>query len=176
MNKRSVFIFRNDLRLKDNPGLTAASQQSGQCFPVYILSHEKKRLNQEASGQYLIDSLRKLDDSLRENGSALLTLENEESLSCLIKKEKIDAVYWNADGDPHVDRQLHRRHEALKDRVDVHVFPASQLVDPNLILTMKENPYQVFTPFWKRLQKEEMEKPLGKAQIKPLDCIPKQEG
>ena len=61
----SLFWFRQDLRLSDNPALTAAAE-AGAVLPVYILddSHAGDHKMGSASRWWLHKSLQSLNDSL----------------------------------------------------------------------------------------------------------------
>ena len=76
--KKTIFWFRNDLRLKDNPGLYQAFQDTETVLPVYILDDETpntkeygdKRLG-AASRWWLHHSLLDLDKSLKRHHLSL---------------------------------------------------------------------------------------------------------
>lgn len=63
MNRKSLFWFRQDLRLEDNPGLHQAVQH-GDLMPVYIFDDDSMG---SASRWWLHHSLMKLSESLGNN-------------------------------------------------------------------------------------------------------------
>ena len=73
--------FRQDLRLRDNPALTAALERGGPVIPVYILdeSGEDRWAPGAASRWWLHYSLLSLEESLREKGSRLVVTRGESS-------------------------------------------------------------------------------------------------
>ena len=94
MLKRSIFIFRRDLRLQDNLGLIEAMEASHSVIPVFIIDPQllarwrgaEKRLT------FLTMALRKLDETLRTRGSRLVVLEGSpiDVVSNLIDAHAVD--------------------------------------------------------------------------------------
>ena len=113
MSITSAVIFRNDLRLQDNPALYAANTQSNYILPVYILDAVQDIIDRTASGQYLLQSLKKLDEKLRNNGSQLILLRNEQELVELLQEYNVRNVYWNADSDPKIQLTFSQRYQRL---------------------------------------------------------------
>ena len=67
-----IHWFRRDLRLSDNTALNAAARDSdGLVIPVFVLDDGllKGRSVAVARVQFLLESLRALDDGLRARGS-----------------------------------------------------------------------------------------------------------
>ena len=65
MSKKTLFWFRQDLRLSDNPGLYEASQ-NGEIIPIYILDDVNSSSFKigQASRWWLHNSLKKLNATL----------------------------------------------------------------------------------------------------------------
>ncbi|MEM8629534.1 MAG: deoxyribodipyrimidine photo-lyase, partial [Chlamydiota bacterium] len=92
---KTLFLFRNDLRLDDNPAYLAACDQ-GEVLPVYILDDlaPQKFAMGSASRLWLYHSLQSLQKSLEGH----LVLEKgapETILLRLVEEHKIDAVFLN---------------------------------------------------------------------------------
>ena len=64
MAARSIFWFRRDLRLSDNPALLAAISSSDEIVPVFILDQKLISATGTKRLAYLAESLRALDKSL----------------------------------------------------------------------------------------------------------------
>ena len=64
MASSSIFWFRRDLRLNDNPALLAAMAESEAVLPVFILDPKLIKTAGSKRLAYLGQSLRHLDDSL----------------------------------------------------------------------------------------------------------------
>ena len=82
---RSIFWFRRDLRLNDNPALNAAIEASDEVVAVFILD---EKLIKEAGSKrlsYLGASLRELDKSLN-NCLHVMVGEQVEVLKSLMER------------------------------------------------------------------------------------------
>ncbi len=70
---RSIIWFRRDLRLADNPALSAGVER-GEVVPVFVI--DPKLVQSERVGEkrmaWLVANLKSLDESLRERGSQLI--------------------------------------------------------------------------------------------------------
>lgn len=146
--------FRRDLRLEDNPALSAAVGRGGAVVPVFLWApeHKGRWVPGAASRVWLHHSLDRLDASLRTRGSALTLRYGDEveQLAALVHDTGADAVYWNRRYEPVAAARETAVRRALEDLgVAVQTFSASLLVEPAAIATRQGNPYQVFTPFWK---------------------------
>ena len=82
----TVVWFRRDLRLEDNPALTAAVR-AGKVVAVFIWAPEEEDnyYPGRASRWWLSQSLNHLDCSLRSLGSFLITKRSSDSSSCLME-------------------------------------------------------------------------------------------
>ena len=78
---RTIYWFRNDLRLHDNPGLLE-QQDADALLLVYIWPKHRPWCNTVGMGvqrsRFLRESLMELDDKLKEKGQRLLVLEGVE--------------------------------------------------------------------------------------------------
>lgn len=146
-----IHWFRQDLRLTDNPALTAACQQ-GLVLPVYILDN----LNAGewamggASRWWLHHSLCHLNQSLSGN---LLVLQGDpcELLPSLVRATGAQGIHWNRCYEPWRILRDTRLKEQLHDTgVQVESHNGSLLWEPWQALKQDGKPYQVFTPFWRR--------------------------
>lgn len=144
--------FRQDLRLHDNPALSAAVQSGAPVLPVYILDDENAGPWKMggASRWWLHHSLTSLDRSLSENlsffhGSA------SRILPSLIKESGARAVYWNRCYEPwRVSRDKDLKKLLEEDGITVLTFNASLLYEPWTVHKDDGTPYRVFTPFFRR--------------------------
>lgn len=143
---RSLFWFREDLRVQDQPGLLAALQAS-ETFLVYIL--DPHAALGQASNDWLTHSLAALNEHL---DGALNIYEGAcvETLLRIIKDHKISKVYWNQGITPTACDQDTALASALcKITVSHHIFQPNLLWDHRTHLTQALEPYKVFTPFYK---------------------------
>ena len=74
---RSIFWFRRDLRLSDNPALLAALSESEEIVPVFVMDQEIAKRAGEYRRAYLSSSLRALNKSL---GNSLHILQGDPAV------------------------------------------------------------------------------------------------
>lgn len=151
-----IVWFRQDLRVVDNPALSAAAATGQPVIPVYILDEQTDGVRPlgGASKWWLHHSLEKLSERLAALGAPLVLLKGD-SKSCLInliRETEARTVYWNRCYEPGViarDKDIKAR--LLDDGVAVESFNGSLLCEPWEISTKQGKPYRVFTPFYRML-------------------------
>ncbi len=149
----TIVWFRLDLRLQDNPALTAALERGGAVIPVFIWapSDEEPWAPGAASNWWIAQSLRRLSESLEAKGSRLVVRRGGvlETLRELIRATGASAVHWNRRYEPRVVERDGIVEQALrKDGVEVGTFNAALLFEPREIATKVGGPFKVFTPFY----------------------------
>ncbi|WP_366555641.1 cryptochrome/photolyase family protein [Aquibaculum sediminis] len=153
----SLVWFRQDLRLSDNPALSAAAERGRPLLPVYILDEEAAGTWAPggAARWWLHRSLTALKESLQACGSNLLLLRgpSEALLPDLVQRLGADAVFWNRCYEPWRQERDTRIKQALKAQgVRAESHKAALLAEPWDIATGSGTPYKRFTPFWKALR------------------------
>ena len=150
----TIVWFRHDLRIADQPALIAAAAR-GPVVPVFVWAPEEEQpwAPGAASRWWLHHSLASLQRQLAECGSQLVIRAGESLATLLQLAEQLDAeaVMWCRRYEPAVirrDKQI--KSELAAAGVHVESFNGSLLHEPWTISTQKEDPYTVFTPFWKR--------------------------
>nr|WP_269468667.1 deoxyribodipyrimidine photo-lyase [Alteromonas sp. ASW11-130] len=143
--------FRQDLRVKDNPALTAACD-NGKIIPIYIndTSCPKKYQRGAASNWWLHNSLKSLQKGL---GGNLQLFEGDPSqiVVDLLKVYKCDAVVWNRCYEPwRTERDNDLKKQLANLGVNATSFNGSLLWEPFDISKKDGDPYKVFTPFYKK--------------------------
>ncbi len=147
----SIYWFRQDLRLTDNPALLAASKQNNLII-VYILDDENSSSNQigAASRIWLHHSLKELNQKL-ENRLACYSGDPIQIFAALRDKYPITDVYWNRCYEPWQIQRDSRLTDLLQQQgISVHDFNGSLLWEPWEILKKDGTPYKVFTPYYQR--------------------------
>lgn len=162
--KKTIVWFRKDLRMHDNPALWEAAQQ-GTIIPVFIWSDEEEVTNMtSAVGKWwLHHSLTALKKKLESNGLSLVIRKGNslEELTSICKQTKADAVFFGERYEPSVIRRDSMITSVLQFLgTEVRSFPSTSLFTPNDILNQKNEPYKVFTAFWKRTMRETVSRPL----------------
>jgi len=157
--------LRNDLRLADNPALTAAIGAGDTVVALYV--HEATdgvRAPGAAARWWLHQSLESLGKDLAKHGIALVVRSGESHHTVLATAHEFaaNAVFWNrryGPGERAVDAAIK---DALKtDGIAVESFAANVLIEPWEIATGQGKPYSVFTPFWKTLKTLDIATPLA---------------
>ncbi len=147
--------FRRDLRLHDNPALTAACER-GTAVPVYIHAPEEEApwAPGGAANWWLHHSLEALQRGLSKHRSLLVIRKGDslKSLKDLIAETGATAVFWNRLYEPTTIPRDTAIKAALQEMgVEVKSFASALLHEPTMIRTQAGNPFQVFTPFWRHV-------------------------
>jgi deoxyribodipyrimidine photo-lyase len=153
----AIVLFRRDLRLADNPALTAACAGHERVLPVYIHAPDEESPWQPgaASRWWLHRSLEALQVDLRRLGGDLhLFIGGTQAvLQGLIDRSGVRAVYWNRLYEPAAIERDTRIKTALRGQgVEVHSSNAALWSEPWQIATQEGGPYRVFTPYWRNLR------------------------
>jgi deoxyribodipyrimidine photo-lyase len=164
--KTTIFWFRQDLRITDNPGLFAASSNGG-VLPIYILDDKDNPFKMgEASRWWLHNSLIELNKCLRFSMN-VYTGKSQEILIDLVKRHNVSAVYWNRCYEPWRIKNDTDIKTALKELgVECKSFNGSLLWEPWEVLKKDGTPYKVFTSFYNNgcQQANKPRQPLPKIQ------------
>ena len=166
MGDIAIHWFRQDLRLSDNPSLTAASQHDG-VLPIYILdeSNAGEYSMGAASKWWLNSSLESLNASL--DGALSLYSGNPiDILMDIIKRHNVTAVYWNRCYEPwRIQRDTQIKKSLSAQGIKSESYSGSLLWEPWAIKKNNGECYSVFTPFYQKgcLQ--------GKAPREPLPAL-----
>lgn len=147
----SLYWFRQDLRLADNPALTAAAE-AGAVLPVYILDdgHAGDHKMGGASRWWLHNSLQALNDKL---DGKLLILKGDpvRLLSALAVASGAKKLHWNRCYEPwRIARDTAIKTELVKQGLQIESHNGSLLWEPWDVSKADGTPYRVFTPFFRR--------------------------
>jgi deoxyribodipyrimidine photo-lyase len=152
----SLFVFRRDLRLDDNPGLQAACLASEAVVPIFIFDPQQVgNSNQYRSNnavQFMVESLKDLQNQLKKKGGKLYLFygDAEKLIAHVAKKVKAEAVFFNKDYTPFALKRDKAITSSLKkSSIEVHPFQGLLLTDPEKVVNKSGKPYAVFTPFFK---------------------------
>lgn len=152
-----IVWFRRDLRLDDNPALSAATKTHDRvvCAYIHAPAEEAPWAPGAASNWWLHHSLQALDVALRRRGGALHLRRGPTTpaLDALLRQIGAEAVYWNRLYEPAVIRRDEAVERHLRGRgVAARSFNAHLLFEPWQVETGSGGPYRVFTPFWRNLR------------------------
>jgi deoxyribodipyrimidine photo-lyase len=152
-----IVWFRRDLRIADNPALSAASSADAAVLPVYVDDDGQGSVRPlgGAARWWRGRSLLALNDSLRALGSRLIIRRGspQAALDSLLTETGARSVYFNPrrDGlgnDAALIGWLRQR------GINVETFDANYLHDPLHLRTASGGGFKVFTPFWNRLRSD----------------------
>ncbi len=145
--------LRRELRVHDNPVLSAALDRADTIVPVFCLD-DRLLKGRHASGprtQFMLESLSDLDRSLRARGSRLVVRHGapERELPALVREAQAEAVFMSPDVSPFASHRDRGAIEALsRARIEVSPQPGLFVLDElESIETRGGEPYTVFTPF-----------------------------
>lgn len=155
--KKSLFIFRRDLRLEDNTGLLDALEKSESVIACFIFdpaqigdSNEFRSMN---ALQFMIASLQELDGALHKKKSGLYIFYGHPTvvIKKIVLQEHIDAVFVNRDYTPfsikrddEIKKVCHQHRCAFTSHNDL------LLHEPEDVKSGNGTPYSIFTPFYKK--------------------------
>ena len=147
----SLHWFRQDLRLADNPALTAAAQD-GAVIPVYILDddHAGDHKMGGASRWWLHHTLHALNDSL-DGKLVVLRGDPVTHLGALAEASGAVSVHWNRCYEPwRIVRDTAIKADLTGLGLVVESHNGSLLWEPWEVTKADGTPYRVFTPYFRR--------------------------
>jgi len=165
--KKSIFIFRRDLRIPDNTGLIHALRESENVIPIFILTPEQLKDNPYKADncvQFMAESLANLEEALNQYKTKLLYFYGTQSdvVKKLLKDDKeIQAVYLHQDYSPFAIK----RDTAIKEVCDAATVSYHQYEDYVLnpigsITNSAGKVYSKFTPYYMAAKNKAISKPV----------------
>lgn len=176
-----IVWFRQDLRLQDNPALLHAAKTQSPIIFLYILDDNKHRWQLGAASRWwLHESLQSLTSELKKHYKANLVLKKGEPktiLSSIVKQTKAHSVFWNDCYEPNAIKRDKAIIASLnKNGITTKTFNSNLLHDPASFFNQSKKPYQIFTAFWRTLQKAPIRTPYSKPRLvtlyKPITSLP----
>jgi deoxyribodipyrimidine photo-lyase len=148
--------FRNDLRVQDNTALHAARQENDSLVALYIIDTYAWHQHHVAAVQvnFILRNLSCLQAELAKKNIPLLVYEINKSTAItalfesIITEYAIDALYFNEQ----YEFDEHERDQRIKQSlsIPVHSYTDQIIFAPRELLTGKNTPYTVFTPYKNR--------------------------
>ena len=152
MSTASLYWYRDDLRLTDNPALTAAIDH-GPALCLYIFDEGgSRRPLGGASRWWLSRSLATLGKALAAKGGELVLMRGDPAaiIPRLVEAAGVDLVTWNRRYDAEsiaLDSRLKAKLGEAGTKVET--FNAALLNEPWQVKTKTGDPVKVFTPYWR---------------------------
>jgi deoxyribodipyrimidine photo-lyase len=147
----SLYWFRQDLRLADNPALCAAAAK-GAVLPVYILDDDHAGIDKmgSASRWWLHHSLAALNRSL-DGKLVILRGDPATHLAALATQTGATSLHWNRCYEPwRIARDQIIKADLTAQGLEVTSHNGSLLWEPWDIAKADGTPYRVFTPYYRK--------------------------
>ena len=154
MKPPAIVLFRRDLRLSDNPALSAAAAEFGTVLPVFVLDDEEAHAPGGAARWWLHHSLLALGESIAARGGALILRRGRTTaeIDRLVLETGARSVFWNRRyASEHVEADTALKSRLSRNGLDVRSFNGALLREPWELKTKSNGHFRVFTPFWKAL-------------------------
>jgi len=155
-NTHHLIWFRRDLRLSDNPALSAACQQAKKVTAIYFDCPKQWNLHKLGCNQlkFIQENLAILEKQLAELGIPLLKeqvplfTDIPQRLQTIVEQQQIDAIFANIETP--LDERI--RDKEVQDHISVtfNRFHNDCIIPPGQVKTQLGNGFQVFTPFAKK--------------------------
>jgi len=160
----AVVWFRRDLRLADNPAVSAACAGGRPIIPLYIHAPEEAGdwAPGAASDWWLHHSLEALAGELRRHGLTLVLRRgpSADTLAAVVHETGAGAVHWNRLYEPAFIERDRRIKQTLRAQgLEVGSHNAALLHEPWTVRTGSGGDYRAFTPFWKACRRREAPAP-----------------
>lgn len=151
----AIYWFRQDLRLRDLPGLSAALASGRPVLACYILDDDSPGDWQlgGASRWWLHYSLSALSADIAELGGQLYLAKGrpDKILAELAASSGADLVCCSRQYEPWARVLEERLHESLAEvGVELKRYAGSLLWEPETVMNQAGTPFKVFTPFWRK--------------------------
>ena len=155
MTEINIFLFRRDFRIHDNLALNRLIAESGNqgIYPMFIFNPMQIYAKNNAyfsnnCVQFMIESLDDLEKDIHINYYEGV---DTDILTAISKKYKIKSIAYNKDYSPFAIKRDSIIEEWAKSK-DITIITEEDytLYTMGTILNNKNEPYQVFTPFYKK--------------------------
>lgn len=169
--RKSLFIFRRDLRLEDNTGLIFALQSSDEVIPAFIFTPEqieKNPLRNDHCLKFMIESLKDLENQLKMKKGRLFFFKGrpEEVASKCILELGVEALIVNRDYTPYSQQRDNKLENVCKTaNIPFYSFDDALLHPPEETLKKDQKPYMIFTPYFRNASKKKVLPPEPNGEI-----------
>ena len=149
---RGVVWLRRDLRLQDQPALTAACAECDEVIPLFVFDDPILRAQQLGSPcvTFMVSCLAELAGALADHGRALQWRRGNylEEVVRFVADVKADVVYWNRDYEPvGILRDRKVQQALIAQNVAVRTFKAHVVFEAEEIRGSTGNPLQRYSAY-----------------------------
>ena len=156
-----ILWFRRDLRLADNPVVTAAAESGRPVIPVFV--HDDVAANTPAAPRWRWGlGVERFAAALEEMGSRLVLRAGPaaEVLAALAGETGAADVWWSRLYDADARERDDDVSDALgKDGIGAKAWPGHLLFEPWTVQTKSGGPYKVYTPMWNSVRDRDVPTP-----------------
>lgn len=154
---KSLFWFRNDLRVSDNYALARAIRESEEVIAIYLITPKTWKQHHVAGCKvdFILQNLKQLSKVLWEQKIPLLIRQTQtfdsgvKVLKDLCEAHGINSLYFNYEY-PLDERQRDKKiKEVLGEDIDINGEHGNLVLSPGKVLSKEGTPLKVFTPFKK---------------------------
>ncbi len=154
--RKSLMIFRRDLRLVDNTALIACLAESESVLPCFIITPEQtgnsNKYKSDNCIQFMFESLVDLDTEIHKQSESSLHIfvgKLTDQLKRIYGKYKFNAVYVNMDYTPYsIARDKKIATWCKSHEITFHSYEDSLLHPVGDVAKKDGKPYKKFTPFY----------------------------
>jgi deoxyribodipyrimidine photo-lyase len=165
----TIALFTRDLRVHDNPVLTAAHRSGDAVLPLFVVDEAilTTRYVTPNKAAFLAAALAELDDELRRIGGRLIIRRGRpgHEVQRLVAEHGVSEVHVAADVSAYSQwRERDLRERLLRHGCDLHCHVASvNVVDPAALAPSGGGDhFSVFTPYYRRWRSTPLRAPLRK--------------
>jgi deoxyribodipyrimidine photo-lyase len=162
-----IHIFRRDLRLEDNTALNNTPRNI-QILPIFIFTPKQIETNEYKSPfaiTFLCNSLHELDEELQKHQSKLHVFYGEviQTLATIHKVHKIRSLSINKDYTPFATKRDREIEDFCKhNSIEFQSYDDALLTSPGSVHKDDNNPYTIYTPFYKKASQQKIPLPVTK--------------
>ncbi len=146
MSDTQILWLRRDLRVADNPALSAAARR-GPVVAVYVLDDDRAKTHAYggASRWWLHHSLESLSASLAKLGIPLILRRGDavEELTAIAKEAGATTIHANR----HYEPWWRNAQRALDEAADLQLYDGNYLLPMGSVTTGSGGQYKIYTPF-----------------------------
>jgi deoxyribodipyrimidine photo-lyase len=149
---RGIMWFRRDLRVHDQPALTAALAECDEVIPLFVFDRPLLRSQQFGSAcvNFMLGCLRELGGALAKHGLRLTWRQGDpvEEVVKAARDVKADVVYWNRDYEPSaVERDRTVARQLAASRIAVRTFKDHVVFEAHEIRSASGGPLQRYSAY-----------------------------
>ncbi len=159
--RTAIVLFTRDLRVHDHPALRAAGNEFDVIVPLFVLDDVLvERFGAPNRLKFLFESLHDLRDALAQRGAPLVVRRGETVAEVMrvAKQTGAETVFVSDDVSGFAQRRLARLREG---RLDVRACRGVTVVPPFELQPTGGDWFKIFTPYWRRWQREPLREVLG---------------